>query len=171
MFRHLCGSHEHHLTGQCGIAMDMLLLSGQWQSAGKYCLGETYLPSGNRQRLASNSLLLSMQQNQCCQWQNEYNQSCRQGKNETCRVSGFWPKAAGVFGDYNRQLRLERQGQAGGVNFFLSRLLSMSHNCLWAELGTASSCHCGLVCLHLFSSQFIYTDTCPSLSHYKIFTK
>lgn len=47
----------------------------------------------------------------------------------------------------------------------------MSHNCLWAELCTASSCHCGLVCLHLFSSQFIYTDTCPSLSHYKIFTK
>lgn len=119
--------------------------------------------------LASNSLLLSMQQNQFCQWQDEYSQSWRQGKNRTHQFSVFRPKAAVIFRDYNGQLRLERQGKAGGGKILLSRLPSVSHKYLWAELGTPHSCHCGLVCLQLFSSQLSYTDTCPS--HSKIFRR
>lgn len=117
----------------------------------------------------SNSLLLSMQQNQCCHWQDEYSQSWRQGRNRTCQFSVFWPKAVVILRDYSGQFRLERQGKPEGVKILHSRLLSMSHNCLWAELGTPPSCHCVLVCLHLFSSQPSYTDTCPS--NCKIFMK
>lgn len=52
-------------------------------------------------------LLLSLQQSQCCQWQNEYNQSWKQGKNETYQFSVFWPKAAIIFRGHDAQLRLE----------------------------------------------------------------
>lgn len=146
------------------VVLSLLMVAG---GTGKYCLGVTYAPAENRERLPSNSLLLSMQQDQC-RLRSTASPGGK-GRTEHVSFSVFWPKAASIFRGYDGQLRLERQGKSGGVKILLSRLLSMSHSYLWAEQGTASSCHCGLMCLHLFSSQLSCTNTCPS--HYKILMK